>query len=161
MSITFFIFFTFSSRGYFHCFFAILSAMILSMMVDDIDQLTSLQSSKFFVRHTALSWFSSSASSFMSLPSSAPSIILSSSSAERKFSVFPSSTHVTLPCQLLCFFMLYKIVALCSGKRISQPVKKSIDFENCFQHSSNADRFGLISVINTSIYFFIPIIVHT
>ena len=102
MSITFFIFFTFSSHGYFHCFFAILSAMILSMMVDDIDQLTSLQSSKFFVRHTALSWFSSSASSFMSLPSSAPSIILSSSSAERKFSVFPSSTHVTLPCQLLC-----------------------------------------------------------
>ena len=55
MSITFFIFFTFSSRGYFHCFFAILSAMILSMMVDDIDQLTSLQSPKFFVRHTALS----------------------------------------------------------------------------------------------------------
>ena len=39
--------------------------------------------------------------------------------------------------------------------------KKSIDFENCFQNSSNADRFGLISVINTSIYFFIPIIVHT
>ena len=34
--------------------------------------------------------------------------------------------------------MLYKIVALCSGKRISQPVKKSIDFENCFQNSSNA-----------------------
>ena len=102
MSITFFIFFTFSSRGYFYCFFAILSAMILSMMLDDIDQLTSLQSSKFFVRHTALSWFSSSASSFMSLLSSAPSIILSSSSAERKFSVFPSSTHVTLPCQLLC-----------------------------------------------------------
>lgn len=31
--LTFTIFFTFSSRGYFHCFFAILSAMILSMMV--------------------------------------------------------------------------------------------------------------------------------
>lgn len=55
MSIIFFIFFTFSSREYFHCFFAILSAMILSMIVDDIDQLTSLQSSKFFVRHMDLS----------------------------------------------------------------------------------------------------------